>query len=183
MAANKIVSKHQGLPHDQISSFDMGYAMGFIAGEGSFSFRGNYTIRSRGKCYRRGGYAYTRLNVKLHVRDVKPLEFLQKLFGGRINGPYTEVQVRKDGTKREMVSLTWILDGRALYAALPLFRKYLPMSYKRIQFLEWELKHGLTEVNVGDTNHQLESEELARASGIGVTNILTSTETNSEVIN
>lgn len=99
-----------------VRDFDIGYAMGIIVGEGSFT-------RDRRQPY---------LQVKLHTRDPIPLRFLADLLGGRVYGPY-------DHQGRDY--FTWLLRGRDLKAAVPLFRDYLPASWKREQFLVWWERH------------------------------------------
>lgn len=96
--------------------FALGYALGLIVGEGSFT----------------GDRAQPSLEVKLHRRDLEPLEHLQRLFGGRIFGPY----VRQG---RHLYS--YMLRGRALKDALPVLQERLPPSWKRVQFEAWRAKY------------------------------------------
>jgi hypothetical protein len=82
------------------------------------------------------------LQVKLHARDPFPLRFLADRIGGRVYGPYTH-QGRH--------YFSWLLRGPALRAAVPLFRTYLPESWKREQFDQWLERH--QHVLVGDQLH------------------------------
>lgn len=96
--------------------FELGYAMGLIVGEGSFT----------------GDRLQPSLEVKLHRRDPEPLEHLQRLFGGRIFGPYV----------RQGRSLyAYMLRGRELRNAMPLIQEHLPSSWKRVQFESWCAKY------------------------------------------
>jgi hypothetical protein len=96
--------------------FALGYAMGLIVGEGSFT----------------GDRQQPSLEVKLHRRDREPLENLQRLFGGRIFGPYS---------RQGRTSYSYMLRGRELKAALPLLHQHLPSSWKRVQFETWLAKY------------------------------------------
>ena len=90
--------------------------MGLIVGEGSFT----------------GDRQQPSLEVKLHRRDVEPLEHLQRILGGRIFGPYTH------GGRN---SFAYMLRGRELRGALPLIQTHLPSSWKRVQFEGWRAKY------------------------------------------
>ena len=96
--------------------FDIGYIMGLVVSEGSFT------------ADRRQPF----LQVKLHVRDPFPLRHLADRLGGRVYGPY------RHETRHYY---TWLLRGPALKAAVPLFRVYLPESWKREQFERWLVQH------------------------------------------
>jgi hypothetical protein len=100
-------------------TFTLGYLMGIIVGEGSFT---------RGP----------RLCVGLHERDPEPIRALQEWFGGRTYGPYYTVQ--KSGITT--AQWEWQLTGRDLWKALPTFDEYLPRSHKRIQYQKWKDAHG-----------------------------------------
>ena len=102
--------------HPRVREFDIGYIMGLVVGEGSFT------------ADRRQPY----LQVKLHVRDPFPLRHLADRLGGRVYGPYRH-QTRH--------YYTWLLRGPALRAAVPIFRAYLPESWKREQFEAWFTQH------------------------------------------
>lgn len=101
------------------SDFDIGYAMGLIVGEGSF------TGDRRAAC----------LSVRLHADDPLPLEHLWSLFGGRIYGPY-EYGIRR--------SWAWMLRGDDLWDALPMLFDRLPPSRKRRQLEAWAVRYGFT---------------------------------------
>jgi hypothetical protein len=90
--------------------------MGLVVGEGSFT-------ADRQQPY---------LQVKLHARDPFPLRHLAEQLGGRVYGPYQH-QTRR--------YYTWLLRGPALRAAVPIFREYLPESWKREQFERWLRDH------------------------------------------
>jgi hypothetical protein len=99
-----------------VQEFEIGYIMGLVVGEGSFT-------ADRQQPY---------LQVKMHARDPFPLRFLSERLGGRVYGPYQH-QGRN--------YFTWLLRGPDLRAALPLFRDYLPESWKREQFEHWLDRH------------------------------------------
>jgi hypothetical protein len=99
-----------------VREFDIGYIMGLVVGEGSFT------------ADRRQPY----LQVKLHVRDPFPLRHLADRLGGRVYGPYQH-QTRH--------YYTWLLRGPALRAAIPIFHAYLPEGWKREQFERWLEQH------------------------------------------
>jgi len=101
-----------------VEAFDIGYLMGLIVGEGSFT----------------GDRAAPVLSVKLHEEDPEPLQWLARSLGGKVYGPY-----RYD--RRHF--FVYRLRGRALRSAIPLFLAYLPESRKRRQFLGWLAKYEL----------------------------------------
>jgi hypothetical protein len=96
--------------------FALGYAMGIIVGEGSFT----------------GDRQQPSLEVKLHRRDRDPLENLQRVLGGRIFGPYS---------RQGRTSYSYMLRGRELKDAIPLLTEHLPISWKRVQFEAWLAKY------------------------------------------
>ena len=102
--------------NSSVRDFDIGYIMGLVVGEGSFT-------ADRQQPY---------LQVKLNVRDPFPLRHLANELGGRVYGPYRH-QTRH--------YYTWLLRGPALRAAIPIFRAYLPESWKRQQFERWLATH------------------------------------------
>ncbi|HEX8650425.1 MAG TPA: LAGLIDADG family homing endonuclease [Pyrinomonadaceae bacterium] len=99
-----------------MTDFEIGYIMGLIVGEGSFT----------GDCKK--GW----LSIKLHMNDPAPLLEVQRLLGGRIYGPY-----HNNGRH----FLHYKLYGRELVEAFPLFKEYLPQSRKRDQFYAWLEKY------------------------------------------
>lgn len=101
---------------DGISDFDLGYIMGIIVSEGSFT----------------GDWRNPCLQIKLHQRDVAVLEFLRDTLGGRLYGPYNH-----GGRHYSM----WLLRGAELDRAVALFAAHLPASHRRSQFLTWIAKH------------------------------------------
>lgn len=101
--------------------FEIGYLMGLIVGEGSFT----------------GSGPQPWLAVRLHAEDPVPLERLRVGLGGRVYGPYLH---------RGRRSRVWMLQGRELLDALPLLYDRLPESKKRMQFEEWLKKHGLKSI-------------------------------------
>ena len=109
--------------------FQIGYLMGLIVGEGSFT----------------GDLRAPVLAVQLHENDPLPLLALQRVLGGRIYGPYHYRQ--KDGSERHAIK--WLLRGRALAALLPAIHRHLPPSRKREQFELWLMKYRLTSIVAG----------------------------------
>src|SRR5262249_56989414 len=101
--------------------FPRGYAVGLLVGEGCFT---QYRARD--------GREVPVCSVRLHARDPEPLLFLQRVLGGRVNGPY------RDGKR---LTLLWSLRGEALRRALPIFMIHLPDSHKREQLLAWLTRH------------------------------------------
>jgi hypothetical protein len=99
-----------------VDSFELGYAMGLIVGDGSFT----------------GDKQQPSLEVRLHRRDLEPLEHLQRTFGGRIFGPYA-----RQGRNH----YTYMLRGTELRNALPVLQDHLPASWKRAQFETWRMKY------------------------------------------
>ena len=99
-----------------MDEFGLGYAMGIIVGEGSFT----------------GDRLQPSLEVKLHRRDLEPLEHLQRTLGGRIYGPYAR------GSRNHY---SYMLRGRDLRQAVPLIQDHLPSSWKRLQFDEWRRRY------------------------------------------
>ena len=99
-----------------VKPFELGYAMGLIVGEGSFT----------------GDKQQPSLEIRMHRRDLEPLENVQRLLGGRIFGPYTH------GGRNLYV---YMLRGRQLKDALPILHEHLPQSWKRIQFESWRSKY------------------------------------------
>lgn len=99
-----------------LSEFDIGYALGLIAGEGSFT----------------GDRRQPALSVKMHERDRRPLEHLQLVFGGRIFGPYAH------GERRYYI---YLLRGPELRASLATLIDRMPACHKRDQLLAWVDKH------------------------------------------
>jgi hypothetical protein len=101
-----------------LSEFDLGFIMGLVIGEGSFT----------------GDRHRAELAIRLHESDPEPLRLIQMTLGGRIYGPYCH------GGRRYF---HWSLSGKALYDAVPIFEERLPPSRKRDQFLVWIEKYGL----------------------------------------
>lgn len=100
----------------RVQQFEIGYIMGLVVGEGSFT-------ADRQQPY---------LQVKMHVRDPFPLRFLSEQLGGRVYGPYNH-------SGRNY--FTWLLRGPELRRAVPIFREHLPESWKREQFERWMVRH------------------------------------------
>ena len=99
-----------------MDAFTLGYLMGLLVGEGSFSSDGRTPA----------------LSVRLHARDPQPLAWLERTLGGRVYGPY-----QSQGRHYSV----WHLRGATLRRALPLLERYLPPSHKREQFLAWRAAH------------------------------------------
>ena len=96
--------------------FALGYALGLVAGEGSFT----------------GDRQQPSLEIRAHRRDIEPLEDVRRVLGGRIFGPYTH-------SGRQLY--VYMLRGRELKAALPVIEEHLPNSWKRVQFDAWRAKY------------------------------------------
>ncbi len=96
--------------------FGVGYAMGLIVGEGSFT----------------GDRQQPSLEIRMHRRDLEPLEHVRRILGGRVFGPYAH------GGRNLYV---YMLRGRELRDALPMLQQHLPSSWKRAQFEAWRAKH------------------------------------------
>jgi hypothetical protein len=81
-----------------MTEFEIGYLMGLVVGEGSFT----------------GDRSQYCLSIKLHESDLQPLLTVQGLLGGKINGPYEH-----DGRK------FWVyrLRARQIRSHLRLFSK------------------------------------------------------------
>jgi len=105
-------------PKVESYEFNIGYAVGLIVGEGSFT----------------GDQTTPCLSVKLHEDDPDPLLFLRQLFGGRVYGPY------RYGIRRCWL---YLLRGSQLQLAIPVLYRYLPPSRKRRQFLDWAAEYVL----------------------------------------
>jgi hypothetical protein len=99
-----------------MSTFEIGYAMGLIVGEGTFT----------------ADRRHPTLSLKAPERDPAPVELLQQVLGGRIFGPYHHA---------DRHYFVYHLRGRDLEDALPLFDRYLPRSYRRTQYEAWRAKH------------------------------------------
>ena len=103
-----------------MDTFNLGYIMGLIVGEGCFT----------------GDKKQPRISVHLHEIDPEPLLLLQSVLGGRIHGPYHS----RDGRH----SRFWVLHGIELRATVRMFHQHLPVSNKRRQFEKWIVKYNLT---------------------------------------
>ena len=90
--------------------------MGLIVGEGSFT----------------GDRQQPSLEIRMHRRDLAPLENVQRLLGGRIFGPYSH------GGRNLYV---YMLRGQQLKEALPILQEHLPASWKRVQYDSWRQKY------------------------------------------
>ena len=99
-----------------MTPFELGYAMGLIVGEGSFT----------------GDRQQPSLEIRMHRRDLAPLENVQRLLGGRIFGPYSH------GGRSLYV---YMLRGQQLKEALPILQEHLPQSWKRLQYDSWRQKY------------------------------------------
>lgn len=96
--------------------FGLGYAMGLVASEGSFT----------------GDKQQPSLEIRTHRRNVEPLEHVRRILGGRVFGPYVH------GGRDLYV---YMLRGRELRNAVPILQQHLPPSWKRTQFEMWRAKH------------------------------------------
>lgn len=102
-----------------MQDFQLGFCLGLIAGEGSFSHTGNVA-------------EYPRLSVMVHERDRAMLEHLLTLFGGSITGPYASVT----GS-----FITWNISSHGLCSIVPIIEEHMPPCHKREQFLIWRERH------------------------------------------
>jgi hypothetical protein len=99
-----------------VDLFALGYALGLVAGEGSFT----------------GDRQQPSLEIRMHRRDMESLEDVRRVLGGRIFGPYIH------GGRQLYV---YMLRGRELKDALPVIEEHLPNSWKRVQFDAWRVKY------------------------------------------
>ena len=105
------------LKHDQqlLSDFEIGYIIGLIVGEGSFT----------------GDKYQPSLQLRMQHTDPEPVRYVWQIIGGNIFGPYTH-----GGRTYTFV----IVRGEDLKDALQLFYNHLPECRKRRLFLEWWVK-------------------------------------------
>jgi hypothetical protein len=103
-----------------VDDFTIGYLIGLIVGEGSFTADRRAPV----------------LSVKMHEEDPEALRILARSLGGRVYGPYDH-----DGRH----FFLYHLRGQALRSAVPLFLSHLPTGRKRRQFLAWAARHALLE--------------------------------------
>lgn len=101
-----------------MTDFEVGFVMGLIVGEGSFT--------GDGKTYA--------MEIKMHANDPEPIQYVQRVLGGTIYGPYTR-------NKREFWH--YLLRGFEMRKHIRLFYQHLPESRKRRQFLKWAEKYNL----------------------------------------
>jgi hypothetical protein len=99
-----------------VEPFALGFSMGLIVGEGSFT----------------GDREQPALQIRMHRRDLEALEHVQRQLGGRIFGPYAHAGRN---------SYVYLLRGGALKSALPVLEEFLPSSWKRVQFDAWRTKY------------------------------------------
>ena len=107
--------------------FKIGYAMGLIVGEGSFT----------------ADDATPALTLELDERDPFPFQLLRYLLGGRVHGPYSHDRRRY---------FFYMLRGLELQSAIPVFDRYLPSSYRREQYERWRARY-FPHLPVPDTGH------------------------------
>jgi hypothetical protein len=103
-----------------VDQFDIGYLIGLIVGEGSFT----------------GDRRAPLLSVKMRDEDPEPLHRLARTLGGKVYGPY-----HHDGRQ----FFLYHLRGQALRSAASLFLTYLPSGRKRRLFLAWAARYGLVD--------------------------------------
>lgn len=96
--------------------FGLGFSMGLIVGEGSFT----------------GDRQQPALQIRMHRRDLEALERVQQQLGGKIFGPYAHARRN---------NYVYLLRGGALKEALPVIQEHLPNSWKRVQFDAWRAKY------------------------------------------
>lgn len=110
----------QGYNGTAVDPFDVGYLIGLIVGEGSFT-------SDRGAPL---------LSLKMHDEDPAPFRRLARSLGGKVYGPY-----HHDGRH----FFLYRLRGQDLRTAVPLLFSNLPTGRKRRLFLAWAARHGLLE--------------------------------------
>jgi len=101
---------------NELTPFEIGFCMGLIAGEGSFTSGGEYDV--------------PKLIVGVGHNDPKMLYYLQRCLGGKVYGIGTDQH-----------HIQWRLNTRELARLIPFFHKHLPDCHKREQFLAWAEKH------------------------------------------
>jgi hypothetical protein len=112
---------------EQLRDFDIGYIMGLVVGEGSFT----HDLPNRRQ-------VRPVLSVKLTAEDRAPLDFIAALLGGKVYGPYGPHGKTPGNRKPYCV---WTLRGSKLLTAIPLFIRHLPPSRKREQLNAWLMRH------------------------------------------
>lgn len=101
-----------------ISEFDLGYIMGMVTGEGCFTQDGKQPA----------------LSVKQTAAGRAPLDYIARVLGGTVYGPYGPYGKSKP-------YFVWHLRGRQLVEAIPLFVEHLPPSLERERLLRWKARH------------------------------------------
>jgi hypothetical protein len=131
--------------------FALGFCLGVIAGEGSFS----HTSTASGE--------YPRLSVQLAARDEAMLEHLVAQFGGRIYGPYAAMSGP---------FITWSINGKLLCDAVPIIKEHMPTCHKRTQMLAWIERHQKYFDNPPKQNLKYQdAEDIRRALRAGVSEL------------
>lgn len=99
-----------------MDGFDLGLSIGVIVGGGNFT----------------GHRRQPALQIRLDRRDLDVLETVRRELGGSVFGPYGH-----EGRSNYL----YLLRGGALREALPILEKFLPNSWKRVQFETWRTKY------------------------------------------
>jgi hypothetical protein len=98
-----------------LSDFEIGYIVGLIVGEGSFT----------------GDKHQPSLQLRMQHTDPEPIKYVWQIIGGNIFGPYTH---------GERTYTFVIVRGDDLKDSLELFYNHMPECRKRRLFLEWWAK-------------------------------------------
>jgi hypothetical protein len=100
---------------DVLTPFEIGYIIGVIVGEGTFT-------SSQGSPH---------MSINLAANDLVTLQYIQQRLGGLIHGPYESER------HYHQPHCIYRLRGAALAEASLMFLEYMPPSHKREQFLDW----------------------------------------------
>jgi hypothetical protein len=99
-----------------MTPFEIGYLMGLLVGEGSFTSSDARPI----------------LKVSMTAPDLVTLQYIQQRLGGNINGPY------RSNNAAHTPYYTWKTTSTEVLAVIcPLILDHMPESHKRTQFLGW----------------------------------------------
>jgi hypothetical protein len=105
-----------------MTEFEMGFVIGLIVGEGSFT----------------GDKKQPSLCVRMGSNDPQPILTLHKHFGGKV---YHYTRLYKDGKVRDIYD--YLLRGVELKRSIKFFNDHLVESRKRDQFENWLDKYNL----------------------------------------
>lgn len=100
------------------TEFEIGYIMGIVTGEGCFTQDARQPT----------------LSVKQKAGGRDPLDYLARVLGGTVYGPYGPYG-------KTTPYFMWHLRGSELREAIPLFLEHLPPSLERKRLLHWTARH------------------------------------------